>query len=211
MRQLLIAIPVCVVFLGAGYLHGVVTDRWTPPSAADGAGHAAHRVPMTLGDWKGEPLARQAGDNHKTTVINRKYVNSMNGRWLLTSVTSGRPGIVSVHNPEDCYLGSGYKLVDTIRAETLTLADGTEARFWTGHFQKKRPSGIESIRIYWGWSAGKVWEAPNYPRLLYAVKPRLHKLYMIHPVPVDGERDNSAAYREIMTQYVQSLSQQLGE
>jgi hypothetical protein len=210
MRHLILAAAIAAAIAGMGLAHGRLTDRWSPPPREELAGKGGAAMPLEIGDWRGEPLPRQAEDDGKTAVVNRKYINSAAGRWMLTSVTSGRPGIVSVHNPEHCYLGSGYKLVDAIRAETIDLGDGREARFWTGHFQKKKPTGIESIRIYWGWTADGTWEAPSQPRLLFALKPRLHKLYMIHPVPTGAEAEDAAPYRAFMSRYVAELSRRLG-
>lgn len=210
MRQLTMAIVVGAALIGAGYLHGRITDRWSAPPAEDLSGQGGAAVPMELGEWRGEPLPRQEVEDAKTGVVNRKYTNSVSGRWMLTSVTTGRPGIVSVHNPEHCYLGSGYKLIDSIRPESIEFGDGRTAQFWTGHFQKKKPTGVESIRIYWGWTADGAWSAPSYPRLVFALKPRLHKLYMIHPVPTGEEKEDPAPYREFMARYVNALSKHLG-
>ena len=176
---------------------------------AQQAGKGGAAVTTEIGEWRGELLPRQTEDESKTAVLNRKYTRH-DGRWVLTSVTTGRPGIVSVHNPEHCYLGSGYKIADAIRQDSIDLGNGKTAKFWTGHFQKKKPTGIESIRIYWGWTADGQWDAPSYPRLSFALKPKLHKLYMIHPVPPGDEKDDPAPYRDFMARYVNELSRYLG-
>ena len=103
---------------------------------------------------------------------------------------------------------SGYKVVDSIREEPITV-NGQSEKFWTGHFEKKKPSGVESIRIYWGWSSDGAWQAPEYPRLYFAAAPRLHKLYLIHPVSGRDAPDDLAAYKEFLTQYVTELSRRI--
>jgi hypothetical protein len=209
MRHLILAIPTCAFLLALGVYHGLATDRWTDLEGDGSPGKCFADMPANIGDWTSEPLPRQADDDARTAVQNRKFINRNTGRWVLTSLTSGRPGRAAIHDPEHCYLGSGYKIVDAIRQETLNLASGEEARFWTGHFEKKKPTGIESIRIYWGWSAGGPWQAPAYPRLLFAGKPCLHKLYMIHPVPAGDAQDDTTSYREFMLQYVAELNRHL--
>jgi hypothetical protein len=210
MRSTVTAILVAAALLGVGIYHGLATDRWANPAAEEDSGKVFANLKNQFGDWVGERLPRQADDDSKTAVINTRFTNRNSGRWIITSLTTGRAGRVAIHNPEHCYLGNGYKIADAIREETFTLADGESAKFWTGHFQKKKPSGIESIRIYWGWTADGQWQAPTYPRLFFAAKPRLHKLYLIHPVPLDGTSEDPAPYREFITQYISELNRQIG-
>jgi hypothetical protein len=210
MKSIMSAVMIIGVLLGVGVYHGLATDRWSDPIADEDFGKRFANMKNQFGDWVGERLPRQVDDDNKTAVINTRFTNRSNGRWIITSLTSGRAGRVSIHNPEHCYLGNGYKIADAIREETLSLPGGASAKFWTGHFQKKKPTGIESIRIYWGWTADGQWQAPTYPRLFFAAKPRVHKLYLIHPVPLNGSNDDSAPYREFMTQYISELNRQIG-
>src|SRR5262245_31034168 len=144
-----IGIAIAALFLLAvGVYHGLATDRWSRPETDDHPGKWLSNLPMEIGDWKGEVLPRAADDDPKTGVVNVRFTHGRSGRWLLTAVTSGRGGRVAIHNPEHCYLGSGYKVVDIIHKESLPVGDGNAA-FWTGHFQKKKATGLESIRIYW--------------------------------------------------------------
>lgn len=208
MRSLVWSIIIAAILLAGGLYHGRATDRWSDVAGDDNPGKCFADMPSEYGDWRGEPLARQAEDDSKTAVANFKFTHRLTGRWILTSITSGRGARVSIHNPEHCYLGSGYKVVDAIREDTIVLGPGREAKFWTAHFQKKKPSGIESIRIYWGWTSSGDWQAPNYPRLVYAGQPRLHKLYMIHPVG-DESKDDVAPFREFMVRYLDELNAHL--
>jgi hypothetical protein len=210
MRPIMTAALVVAMLLGVGIYHGLATDRWGNSAAEEDSGKLFAGMPNRFGDWVGERLPRQADDDSKTAVINTRFTNRGSGKWVITSLTTGRSGRVAIHNPEHCYLGNGYKIADSIREESMTLPDGTTARFWTGHFQKKKPSGVESIRIYWGWTADGQWQAPSFPRLFFAAKPTLHKLYVIHPVPLNGAEDDSGPYKEFMTQYISELNRQIG-
>ena len=203
------AIAIAAAFLlGVGVYHGLATDRWSSPDADDHPMKWLAKPPLEIGEWKGEVLPRAAEDDPKTGVVNCRFTHPRSGRWVLTAVTSGRAGRVSIHNPEHCYLGSGYKVVDSIHPESLPVGDGTAA-FWTGHFQKKKATGLESTRIYWSWTADGRWQAPEYPRLFFAGAPRLHKLYMIHPVTGNDSADDLASYRAFMVTYVAELNRRL--
>src|SRR5262245_36274451 len=170
MKRLIGIAIAAVLLLAVGVYHGLATDRWTHAGADDHPAKWLVNLPMEIGVWKGEVLPRAADDDPKTGVVNCRFTHARTGRWVLTAVTSGRAGRVAVHNPEHCYLGSGYKVVDAIHPESLPAGDATGA-FWTGHFQKKKATGLESIRIYWGWTANGRWQAPDYPRLFFAGAP----------------------------------------
>jgi hypothetical protein len=203
------AIAIAAVFLlGIGVYHGMATDRWSNPDADDHPGKWLADPPLVIGDWKGEQLPREDEDDAKTGVVNCRFTHARSGRWVVTSVTSGRGGRVSIHNPEHCYLGSGYKVVDSIRQESLTV-EGDACSLWTGHFQKKKATGMESIRIYWGWTKDGRWQAPEYPRWNYMGTVRLHKLYVIHPVTGSDAPEDLAAYHDFMVAYLAELNHRL--
>jgi hypothetical protein len=207
----IVALAIAAAFLlVVGIYHGLATDRWSHPDADDHPAKWLATLPLEIGEWKGEILPRESDDDPKTGVVNCKFTQARSGRWVMTAVTSGRAGRVSIHNPEHCYLGSGYKIVDAIHQESLTIGNDT-AGFWTGHFQKRKATGLESIRIYWGWTTNGKWQAPEYPRLFYAGTRRLQKLYLIHPVTGSDSPDDLAAYRDFMASYVTELNRRLAQ
>ncbi|MFL5340219.1 MAG: exosortase-associated EpsI family protein [Gemmataceae bacterium] len=207
-KQFFLAGVAAAVLLGVGVYHGLATDRWAE-GAADNPGGPFADFPLAFGDWRGESLPRETDDDPKTTVINSRFTNGKNGKWVLIAITSGRAGRVAIHDPEHCYLGSGYKVVDGIRAESLTEGKQPSSTFWTGHFEKKKPTGVESIRIYWGWSNDGNWQAPAYPRFAFSPTRPLHKLYLVHPVSGHDSADDLAGYKEFLAQYVSELSRRL--
>jgi hypothetical protein len=199
MRSLGVPLTVTAALIGVAVYHGLATDRWADP-AADVSTAGLPPLPLTIREWTAEILPRHEDDDRRTSVENRRYRHRSSDAWILTSLTAGRAGRVSIHNPENCYLGNGYQVVDSIRVDTIPVGD-RETRFWTGHFQKKKPSGIESIRIYWGWTTQSDWLAPEYPRLFFAGKSRLFKLYFIHPVEPSSTHSD-AIYREFMVDFL---------
>ena len=53
---------------------------------------------------------------------------------MLTAISSGRAGRVAIHNPEHCYLGNGYKVVDGVKLDAfgqaaLYVAETTSGKF----------------------------------------------------------------------------------
>ena len=207
-KPLLLSVVTAVILLGVGVYHGLATDRWTNTST-DNPSQPFVEMPLTFGDWRGELLPPEPDDESKTSVINQRFTNGKSGKWVLTAVTSGRAGRVAIHDPEHCYLGSGYKVVDGIKTESLDSGKQPTTTFWTGHFEKKKPTGVESIRIYWGWSNDGNWQAPAYLHFAFSPTRTLHKLYLVHPVSGRDSTDDLGSYKEFMMQYVTELSRRL--
>lgn len=195
----------CIVAVGA--YHGSSTGRWSEASTLDNPGQKAAAATTSIGDWHGEILPRDAEDDPKTSIIHCRFTHSKTGKWIMTAVSTGKPGYVAVHNPEHCYLGSGYKIADAIRDQPIPIDNKRDAHFWTANFQKKKTTGVESIRIYWGWTTDGNWQAPNYPRLYFAGRNTLHKLYFIHAATGNESPEEMRFYQEFMTQYIKCLNQ----
>jgi hypothetical protein len=209
MKSIVSAIVAASLIVGVGVYHGFATDRWADPAASDHPGRKLTEIPLAIGEWTGEVLPRSAEDDPKTSVEHRKFTNARTGKWIMTAVTTGKPGYVSVHNPEHCYLGSGYRVVDSIQPMSMKLGETKEARFWTGHFEKKKATNVESIRIYWGWTTNGDWQAPNYPRFHFAGRNTLHKLYFIHAVNGHETPEEISVYEDFMRQYLQQINQRI--
>lgn len=207
MRTLAPSLAVAALLVAVGVYHGMATDRWRDAAAAANPGTA---LGLSFGDWQGQILPRDANDDPKTSILHCRFTHAKSGQWIMTAVSTGKPGYVAVHNPEHCYLGSGYKIVDSIRDYALAMPNGDDSHFWTGHFQKKKATGVESIRIYWGWTTNGQWQAPDYPRLYFAGRSVLHKLYFIHAFTGNESPDELHSYEEFMRQYVTQLNQQIG-
>src|SRR5437588_11163182 len=99
MRHLFLSSIIAAVFLGAGVYHGLATDRWSAGVNDDANGGFLADVPMTIGDWIGERLPRDADDDPKTFVLDCRFTNRKTGKWVLTAISSGRAGRVAIHNP----------------------------------------------------------------------------------------------------------------
>ena len=84
-----------------------------------------------------------------------------------------------MHTPEYCYRGSGYDPLGQIERRTAEVKDGPPAAFWTTQFEKKSAAGNEQLRVFWSWSAGNGWAAPDSPRYKFLGRPLLYKLYVI--------------------------------
>lgn len=166
----------------SGVVHGLWTGRWGHSADLQAAAARCDGVALNLGDWEGEPApvnARQLAIAEVAGYLSRRYVNRLTGQTVSVLLLCGRPGPMSVHNPEICYQGAGFQLVGKQeQRRTEPDAAGGQAEFWTARFS--RP-GVppEVIRIFWSWRDKGPWVAPANARLTFARSSHLYKLYVV--------------------------------
>jgi hypothetical protein len=180
-------LAVFVVVVSSGVVHGLWVHRWTASAALERATARMADLPMTLGDWDGQPSeldARQLAVADVSGHLLRRYVNRRTGAVVTVLLLCGRPGPVSVHTPEVCYGGAGYELAGP-RAKHPAPAEGGE--FWACRFQKFRSGVPEYLRILYAWNATGKWEASESPRTSFARHPALYKLYVVREMPKENE------------------------
>src|SRR5690348_6864022 len=91
--------------VACGIVHGFWTDRWVPPVETVRAAERLNAIPLEIGDWDGEVIEVKPGEAGKGVAgcIKRRYVNRKTSQAVSLFIVCGRPGPVSIHNPEDCY------------------------------------------------------------------------------------------------------------
>jgi hypothetical protein len=188
MTRLVVPIIALAAVLGTGLVHGFWTGRWESGEEAARAGALLRQLPLHLGDWKGqelEPDPREVG--HVSGYLYRRYVNQRSGASVAVILASGRPGPVSIHTPDVCYVASGYD-----SAHWQTFAPPLDralppAEFKTAHFVKTKSAGQTHVRVCWSWNAGGTWMVPDNPRLAFAQYPVLYKIHMVRELTSANE------------------------
>ena len=75
---------------------------------------------------------------------------------------------ISIHTPPVCYPGNGYSLpAPPTRYLAPVEARGRPMEFWVAKFNRTNTPVSESIRVFWTWSAGGTWHAPDWPRVTF--------------------------------------------
>ncbi|QVL30412.1 exosortase-associated EpsI family protein [Telmatocola sphagniphila] len=165
-----------IVLVGSSLVHGHYSGRWEDFTEIR---PVLNQLPEHMGDWTpgnflkidSRELAFQSSAEHR--II--RHVPS--NRNIVLSLTSGRPAVVAVHTPDVCYVGSGFQAMTQARRVEVPTEQGP-ATLWCCDFQKNE----ERIRVYWSWSDGSRWQAPDSPRWQFARTLRLWKLYVVHPL-----------------------------
>lgn len=177
------AIAAALVVIGATYLQGRMTDRWTGRNVAAELQQSAELLerlfPTTCGTWKvteelesnPEELERAGAVGH----ISRAYVNTKSKARLSAFVVCATPHDASGHTPDRCYPGAGFEIAETEHRLTVPLADDRTAEVFTGTFRK---SG-QTLRVFWTYGVDGRWVAPQIARIELAAAPAVYKLYVI--------------------------------
>jgi len=145
------------------------------------------RLPTGFGDWVGrdsEVDRRSLEAASITGYVSRRYMNPLTGSSFGVLLVCGRPGPISVHTPDICYAGAGYVIAGA--PVRFALDYGNPPRpaelFWAD-FDKPEAASASKMRIFWAWSTGGPWKAPENPRLAHAAHRALYKLYVIRDAP----------------------------
>lgn len=141
------------------------------------------QVPYDIGDWKGAPLDAEERTFQSAGAQRywmRSYASARLKTSLLVILMGGRAGKMAVHTPEICYRGAGYEMADRPAPADFQSELGEPlGRFWTAKFSKKAGVTTE-LKLYWGWNADGLWQAPDSPRWRFRGQPFLYKLYVSH-------------------------------
>lgn len=179
--NLLPAILSTALVLLAGAGHAVFTGRWTPPAEFGPVQARLDAVPTALGPWAGTPAELDVTDLKRFGIevsLSREYRNPATGKAVSLLVVGGKPGPISVHTPDVCFQGAGYRQMGQPKATPLGPDGG---RLWAAPFAKPNAAVPTRSLVTWGWDGGDGWQAPDHrtARVQYARLPALYKLYLV--------------------------------
>jgi hypothetical protein len=184
------------VLVLCGVLHGVWTDRWAKSAEVEEAAARLNAVPTAFAGWEGQDLeldARQRAAAGGCGYLLRRYLNRRTKEAVTVFVVCGRPGPVSVHQPDVCFQGAGYRKASEGREEVKSDPASPPAEFKTAEMRYDGFEMRNRLRILWSWSAAGDWEAPHNPRFAFARHQFLYKLYVIRELP---EKESRAKGKE---------------
>jgi hypothetical protein len=180
MSRLLPGVVGLAVLLGAGVVHGLWTERWQRSAELQEAAARLADLPDDVGPWRGQPEPADPDALKMAGAVGHWSRRFSDGRGNAVGVLllCGRAGPMSVHRPEHCYSTAGFEGAGAAERLPLAVSGGEPAEFWTARFHKDEADGPLQLRIFWGWSAGGAWQAPDSPRLAFSRQRVLYKLYV---------------------------------
>jgi hypothetical protein len=188
-----------VILVATGVVHGIRSDRWVVGNDVLAAASRLEAIPSVVGDWEGTPHQvdeRQVRVAQVNGYCGQRFVHRVTAEKATLLIICARPGAASVHTPDICYQGVGYRMEkDAVRQ--AVSSGGVSAEFWTATFARPGPLP-DTLRIWWAWGVGDRWQASSNPRLSFARAPALYKMYVVSPVRDPGQDvQDDAGYKLI--------------
>ncbi len=178
-------ILVVALTTGGGLVYGRLTNRWGATQIQSEAGAKLERIPTNFATWKGGesthlPDYAQAQLECTGEVI-RQYVDAETGSTIGVTLLVGPAGTLAVHSPEICFPSQNYRLLGKRQRVEVQDVKGVDHSFWAVDFQLQNVEG-EMVRVYYAWSTGGAWSAPDDPRFAFAGSAFLYKIQLVAPV-----------------------------
>jgi hypothetical protein len=195
MKRWFAAVVGSAALVVCGIVHGYWTDRWAPPVEVGQAAERLDAIPLHLGEWEGEVEEVRPGDAGAGVAgcIRRRYIHRQTGATISLFLVCGRPGPVSIHTPDVCYGASGF-LVSTHGRYEPPSGDS----MWKADATRTSATEETRLRLYWGWSDGSAWRAADDPRVQFARRPVLHKLYVVRELTGGNEPSGAEPCEEFL-------------
>jgi Protein of unknown function (DUF3485) len=218
MMKLLPLAVASAVFLLAGYLHGVWSQRWT--SSADEAACAARfqAIPMNIGEWEGSTAPMQKEDPYWTedNCLLRRYRHSVSSESVLVGIWYV-PILdpIRTHDPTICYPFFGWAPVPVSepRYDAKEAAGpGKRATFGVAQFKKNEGVAAKELLVYWSWSVNGNWSVPKGDlRLAFPEHRKLYKFYVLQDLPPEGAPGRAPRAPEFLKTFMPVMNKALFE
>src|SRR5262249_47338187 len=143
--------------------------------------------------------------------VYRRYRHARTGDEFTVLLLCGRSGPMSVHTPDVCYRGAGFtQAAPAVPTEVTPLGSEDAAKLWTAEFGKERSQVGRRLHIYWAWGLpGGQWQAAENPRVTFAAKPALYKLYVVRTLTSANRKGEDAQAQDFLSTLVGQLDQAL--
>lgn len=152
-------------------------------------------IPKTIGEWTSEdrPLTEaEFKATNCTAYVSREYTNTRTGRIVSVYLVTGTQRHIVIHTPDKCYRGAGFTMVGGMKRHLSQIPpNDNSAEFTTSIFTRPDVDGPAQLRIFWTYSYDGKWEAPSNPKVHFAWKSALCKVYFIANEPTESIQDFS--------------------
>jgi hypothetical protein len=210
---------VAALTLVSGVLQGRIRNRWGPSESARAAAKKLQDVPRRFGGpqndrWQlqsSETMSRDSVEMLECTgYFVRTYANQRTGEVVSIFVVVGPAGPIAVHTPEICYPSRNYKSRGTRERVAIPDGEGQEHQFWALTF--KSTSVQENLnRVYYAWSTGDRWSAPDDARFAFVGWPYLYKIQLSSNLPRETDLKTGDTCREFLKDFVPAARRYLIE
>jgi hypothetical protein len=189
----------------SGILQGRMSNRWGPSPDTVAAADKLKEIPQQFGDWRlqaSEELGKEAENQLQPAgYFVRRYQNQKTGDVVSVTLLLGRPGPTSVHTPEICFGSRNYESRSERQQVAIHRAAGSDDDFWALDYKTDDLRG-DLLRVYYAWSTGDRWSAPNDARFAFAGRPYLYKIQLSGLLPPGANPQARDPCREFLQDFV---------
>jgi len=190
-RTLLLTLGVALT-LASGLLHGQLRQRWGQNARLLAEARDLAQLPLALPGWRFQEARDMSPEALEMLqcpgYIQRVYVNESTGQAVNLAVLVGPAGPMAVHTPEICYSSREYSILQSRQRAVFPAGPSQDDELWTLTLGSPGVHGGQ-VRVYYGWSDGGAWLAPEQPRFSLAGRPYLYKLQLATILPRHGQSD----------------------
>jgi hypothetical protein len=202
---------VLLTVLVSGAAAGLWNGRWGESPTVQRAAARLDRLPLSLGsNWDVEETTLSAREVAVAAIegyASRRYLNRRTGMILSVLLLCGQSGPMSVHTPDVCFAGAGYAPIGTQRL--YEGPSGSHSEFRVCDFKKENVATPTLLRVFLSWGSKEEWTVPARPRLAFAGKPYLYKLYVSREMARPNEPINEDPATELIKELLPQLQETL--
>jgi hypothetical protein len=194
-----------VVTLVGGVIQGRMCRRWARPQEFQALADRLRELPAQIGPWhakKSQPLDPVAEAVLECAgYVCRQYENQRTGETVTVAVLLGPAGPISVHTPDVCYSSQNYDTVGPPQRIRFDDGGNSANELWSTSLRATIPTA-SNLRVYYGWSTGGRWSAPDDARLEFAGQSHLYKVQVAGPLPMPFDDEKSDQSRTFLKDFL---------
>ncbi|MFH1923094.1 MAG: exosortase-associated EpsI family protein [Planctomycetota bacterium] len=189
----------------SGAIHGRMSNRWGQSPALATAAENLRDLPEQFGNWRlqsSEEMSQDVLDMlEEPGYVVREYANQETAENVKIALLVGRSGPISVHTPDICFSSRDYSILDERKRVAISSAAGPDHEFWAMTFQGKNlDAGM--LRVYYAWTPGRHWTAPDDPRFKFADTRYLYKIQLASSVAPGADLETNDPCRNFLKDFL---------
>jgi len=198
--------------LVSGWFHGNLATRWGNSDLLQAAARKLGRdLPARLGPWrlvKTLEVEKEVRDVLQCHAhLHGIYTHDQTADSVVVAVLVGPSGPLTAHTPEICYSANDYELAGQRQQWTVNDLRGQVHSLWKIH-ANSRHSLWPNLRVLYGWSQGRHWQAVSGPRFALAGLPVLYKLQLAGPADA-GQPGASDPCQDFLSRFLADIQPRL--
>jgi hypothetical protein len=203
-------VVVAALTLLSGVIQGTIRHRWGQPAKMLEASEKLKQIPSQFGTWKlAKMKTTEEVDDAEVDMLEaasytvRDYHSDGLRNDVVVTLLLGATGPIAAHTPDVCLPSYAHRTRGERKKVSITNADAASDCFWALTYQENNAEG-KWRRVYYAWSDGGPWSAPDDARFKFAGSPYLYKVQVSGNFPAGADPENDVC-RKFLREFVPKL------